>query len=84
MSTSIWIRINDDSKNCFMSLTIDNELNLQFLRDRENIIRVRVRSSYINRKTYICFIENEPYSNTYEGIPRYVCDCADGSRTVIN
>lgn len=47
--------------------------NLEFVKDRENIIKVRVRSRHMNSKTYNCFIEYKPNSNTYEGILRYVC-----------
>lgn len=68
---------------CYLAEIItDNELNLESLKDRENIIRVRVRSRHINSKTYNCFIEYEPNSNTYKGIRRYVCDCTNENRTV--
>lgn len=60
----------------------DNCIKLQYLKINEKIIKIHVRSRHINKKTYKCYIEYEPNYNSIEGILRYVCDCANGLRTI--
>lgn len=60
----------------------DNNINIEYLKENENIIRMKVCSRHINRKSYQCFIEYEPNMNNHKGIKRYTCDCANGNRTI--
>lgn len=59
-----------------------DEINLEYIKLKPNIIKVLVRSRHINKKTYKCFIEYQPNSIGYSGILRHCCDCANGLRTV--
>ncbi|XP_076288271.1 uncharacterized protein LOC143212878 [Lasioglossum baleicum] len=60
----------------------DNILNIEYLKESSNIIRVKVPSRHISRKCYQCYIEYVPHSIGYAAIKRYTCDCANGNRTV--
>ena len=63
-------------------LNEDGSLNLQFLKDQSNILKLQVQSRYISKKVYRCFIEYTPDSIGQSGIKRYFCECANGRRTV--
>lgn len=60
----------------------DESLNLQFVKESENILKFYVRSRHRKSKTYKCFIEYRSNINSIAGIVRYCCDCANGLRTV--
>lgn len=60
----------------------ENEIDLHYLIETPDIIKVQVRSRHISRKTYNCFINYKPNSIGYEGILRYCCECANGLRTI--
>lgn len=63
-------------------LDINGVLNLKFLKETPQIIRVPIRSRHINSKTYNCFVEYSPQSTGYRGIKRWCCECANGLRTI--
>ena len=60
----------------------DGSLNLQFVKDATNILKIQVQSRHVSRKLYRCFVEYEPNSVGVSGIKRYACECANGRRTV--
>lgn len=60
----------------------DNNINLQYLKTNNNIIKIQVRSRHIKRKTYKCFINYKPNTIGFAGILRYCCECPNGLRTV--
>ena len=57
-------------------------INLQFVKEQANILKIQVRSRYISRKLYRCFIGYRPNSIGVAGIERYVCEGANCRRTV--
>ncbi|KMQ85970.1 hypothetical protein RF55_11319 [Lasius niger] len=63
-------------------LNEDGSLNLQFLKDQSNVLKLQVQSRHISRKVCRCFIEYTPDSTGHSGIKRYFCECANGRRTV--
>lgn len=69
---------------CYLAELMDdcNEINLEYIRMKPNIIKALIRSRHINKKTYKCYIEYKPESIGYNGILRHSCDCANGLRTV--
>lgn len=60
----------------------DNNINLEYIKMKPNIIKALIRSRHINSKTYKCYVEYKPNSIGYSGILRHACDCANGLRTV--
>ena len=63
-------------------LNEDNSINLCFIKEKPDIIKVEIKSRHVSRKTYKCFIHYKPESVRYTGILRYCCDCANGRRTI--
>ena len=59
-----------------------NNINLEYIKIKPNIIKVLIRSRHINSKTYKCYIEYKPNSIGYSGILRHACVCANGVRIV--
>ncbi|KAJ8682359.1 hypothetical protein QAD02_018151 [Eretmocerus hayati] len=60
----------------------DDNIGLSCVKESPDIVRFKVRSRHINRKTYKCFIK---YDNEEDGlcaIRGYCCECANGLRTV--
>lgn len=62
--------------------TEDGDIRVNYLLEDKTILKCEVRSRHINRKEYKCFVQYEPNSIGYRGVKRYVCDCANGLRTV--
>ena len=61
----------------------DNDvLQIHYLKESHDIIKVRVRSRHINKKTYNCYIQYRPNTIGYGGVSRYCCECANGLRTI--
>ncbi|KYN27960.1 hypothetical protein ALC57_02637 [Trachymyrmex cornetzi] len=60
----------------------DDKVNLQFLKDQTNVLKLQVQSRHISRKIYRCFIKYKPNSVGISGLLQYACDCANGRRTV--
>ena len=60
----------------------DGSINLNFVKDKTNILKVQIQSRHISRKAYRCFIEYSPNVVGVSGIKRYACECANGRRTV--
>ena len=56
----------------------DDNIDLEYIKMKPNIIKVMIRSRHINSKTYKCNIEFKPDSIGYGGILRHSCDCANG------
>ena len=57
----------------------NNELNFEFHKERNNLVRIKIKSRHKTLKTYI---EYTPNSTGIECIKRYVCECPNGLRTV--
>lgn len=55
----------------------EDNINLQYVKSAENILKVEVRSRPINAKTYCCFIEYHPNTDGISGISHYSCDYAN-------
>ncbi|XP_043478186.1 uncharacterized protein LOC122508731 [Leptopilina heterotoma] len=60
----------------------DGTINLQFVKDQTNILKILIKSRHISRKVYRCFVEYVPNGIGVSGIRRYACECANGRRTV--
>lgn len=69
---------------CYLAELMDDSdnINMEYIKVKPNIVKVLVRSRHINKKTYKCYIEYKPNSIGYSGILRHTCDCANGLRTV--
>lgn len=69
---------------CYLAELMDenDNINLEYIQMKPNIIKVLIRSRHINSKTYKCYIEYKSNSIGYSGILRHACDCANGLRTV--
>ena len=59
-----------------------DNITIQFVRDKTNILKAQVQSRHIGRKVYRCFIEYKPNTIGWSGVSRYSCECANGLRTV--
>ena len=59
-----------------------NNLNLYYVKQKSNIIKIEVRSRHINSRTCKCYINYIPNSTKYFGVKRYYCECANGNRTI--
>ncbi|XP_066595448.1 uncharacterized protein [Prorops nasuta] len=59
-----------------------NNITIQFVKDKSNILKALVQSRHMSRKIYRCFIEYNRNSIGYYGVKRYCCECANGLRTV--
>ena len=57
----------------------NNEQNLEFHKEINNLVRIKIKSRHKTLKTYI---EYTPNGTGLECIKRYVCDCLNGLRTV--
>lgn len=68
----------------YLAEIMDNQghLKVQYLKESPNIIKLQVRSRHISSKTYRCYIDYAPNNVGYDGISRYFCECANGSRTI--
>jgi len=60
----------------------DGKVNLQFVKDEMNVLKLQVQSRHISRKMYRCFVKYKPNSVGISGLLQYACDCANGRRTV--
>ena len=60
----------------------NNELNLEFHKEKNNLVRIKMKSRHKTSKTYRIYIEYTPNGTGLEGIKRYVCECPNGLRTV--
>lgn len=69
---------------CYLAELMKDQvsLNIEYLKENDKILRMKIHSRHINRKTYHSYIEYEPNSIGYTAIKRYSCDCANGNRTV--
>lgn len=57
-------------------------IELQYLVQQREIIRVSVRSRHKNAKTYNVYVHYSANTVGCAGIRRYCCDCANGNRTI--
>ena len=60
----------------------NGSINLQFVKEQTNILKIQVQSRHISQKLYRCFIGYRPNSIGVAGIEIYACECANGRRTV--
>lgn len=60
----------------------DGTINLQFVKDQTNILKILINSRHISRKVYRCYVEYVRNGIGVSGIRRYACECANGRRTV--
>ncbi|XP_025994034.2 uncharacterized protein LOC113004570 [Solenopsis invicta] len=59
-----------------------NNINLHYLKKKNDIIKVQIRSRHVNKKRYNCYIHYAPNTIGYNGILRYFCECANGRCTI--
>jgi len=50
-------------------------VNLQFVKDQMNVLKLQVQSRHISRKMYRCFVKYKPNSGGISGLLQYACDC---------
>lgn len=60
----------------------DEKVNLQFVKDQTNVLKLQVQSRHISRKVYRCFVKYKPNSVGILGLLQYACECANGRRTI--
>lgn len=60
----------------------DGKLNMEFVKDDKNVLKFKVSSRHISKKTYRCFLRYTPNSIGVSGVTDYFCECANGRRTV--
>ena len=63
-------------------LNEDGTINLKYLEEDSNILKLEVRSRHASKKRYRLFIDYLPDSVGLSGIKRYYCECANGNRTI--
>lgn len=63
-------------------LNDNGTLNMYYVKDQSNILKIQVQSRHISKKVYKCFIDYTPNNNGVDGIKQYFCECANGLRTV--
>lgn len=59
-----------------------DSIQLQYVKEKSNILKIQVRSRHMSSRTYKCFIEYTPNTIGYSKISRHFCECANGRRTV--
>ena len=70
--------------SCLAEMINDNgSINLQFIKEQANILKIQVQLRHISRKLYTSrwFIGYRSNSIGVEGIERYAYECANGRRT---
>lgn len=60
----------------------DGNLKIEFVKDDTTVLKFKVPSRHISRQTYRCFIKYEPNNIGISGVREYICECANGRRTV--
>ena len=55
---------------------------MHYLLENITILKCEVKSRHINRKVYKCYVHYASNTIGCGGIKEYVCDCANGLRTV--
>lgn len=55
---------------------------MHYLLEDKSILKCEVQSRHISRKKYRCYVKYVPNAIGRSGIEEYVCDCANGLRTV--
>ena len=60
----------------------DGKINIEYVKDEINVLKVKVQSRHISCKTYRCFIRYKSNSVSVSGVTHYTCECANGKRTV--
>lgn len=60
----------------------DGKLNLEYVKDETNVLKLKVPSRHISRTTYRCFLRYKPNSTGISGLTHYACECANGRRTI--
>lgn len=59
----------------------DGKLTIEYVKDDKDVIKIKVPSRHISRKTYRCFLRYLPNSVGIFGVTHYACECANGRRT---
>lgn len=60
----------------------DGKLTFEYVKEESTVLKFKVPSRHISRTSYRCFIRYKPNSVGISGVTHYVCDCANGRRTV--
>jgi len=60
----------------------NGRLNVEYVKDETNVLKLKVPSRHISRTTYRCFLRYKPNSIGVSGVTDYACECANGRRTV--
>lgn len=60
----------------------DDQINLSYLKESKDILKIQIRSRHKQSKTYNCYIQYQPEAIGASAINRYYCDCPNGTRTI--
>ena len=60
----------------------NDQINLAYLKETAEVIKIQIRSRHIKSKTYNCYIHYTPEAIGAAAIKRYYYECANGTRTV--
>ncbi|KYN04658.1 hypothetical protein ALC62_04469 [Cyphomyrmex costatus] len=60
----------------------NGKLNIEYVKDEKNVLKLKVPSRHIFRTTYRCFLRYTPNSIGVSGVTHYACECANGRRTI--
>ncbi|KYN38090.1 hypothetical protein ALC56_07550 [Trachymyrmex septentrionalis] len=55
---------------------------IEYIKDEKNVLKLKVPSRHISRATYRCFLRYKPNSIGVSGVTHYVCEYANGRRTI--
>lgn len=69
---------------CYLAELInpDNSINIEYVKTRQDILRVHIKSRHVGNKTYHIFIHYEPNQTGITAIKGHYCSCPNGYRTV--
>lgn len=60
----------------------NGELNIKFVKNEKNVLKVEVQSRHVSRTKYRCFLRYTPNSTGISGVTHYACECANGLQTI--
>ncbi|KYN10229.1 hypothetical protein ALC57_17644, partial [Trachymyrmex cornetzi] len=59
----------------------NSKLNIEYVKDEKNVLKLKVPSRHISRATYRCFLRYKPNISVSD-MTHYACECANGRRTI--
>ncbi|KYN10443.1 hypothetical protein ALC57_17417 [Trachymyrmex cornetzi] len=60
----------------------NGKLNIEYVKDEKNVLKLKVPSRHISRATYRCFLRYKLNSIGVSGVTYYACECTNGRRTI--